>query len=302
MQNDAMPGLVKIGLTSRLAEDRAQELFTTGLPSPFQVVFRALTSNPRELEKEVHRQLKDRRLKNNREFFSMTPVEAMNTILSVRRKVDSIESWAGKMTYLHDGDRLLLSLRAGQVFIIFAFPFVGAPEADVVDIWQAHTDKDTLELYCTDSAEYTSGFSDNDPFSNQDPIPFLNRTGTAGNDIMFGRERLVPGDRLLWVDDTGNPNLIGTLFEMSCYCQVVGRTRQPIVASDSGPLSISCVTRDKLSHEVLSLGQYVLKMPPPRNWAPRHGGPEWIQTGTIETSAEFWLEQLKIRNKAKKKE
>ena len=100
MQNEAMPGLVKIGLTTRLAEDRAQELFTTGLPAPFEVVFRSLTSDPQALEKEVHEQLKGRRVKSNREFFSVSPEEAINAILLARCMVDGIIRWTGKTPLL----------------------------------------------------------------------------------------------------------------------------------------------------------------------------------------------------------
>ncbi|MGH3782834.1 MAG: GIY-YIG nuclease family protein [Pseudonocardiaceae bacterium] len=49
-----MPGLVKIGLSSLLPEDRARKGFTTFVPSPFEVLFRAVTSRRAELEKAVH--------------------------------------------------------------------------------------------------------------------------------------------------------------------------------------------------------------------------------------------------------
>lgn len=301
MQNEAMPGLVKIGMTTRLAENRAQELFTTGMPKPFEVVFRALTSNPAALEEEVHKQLKDRRVKTNREFFSVSSEDAITAILSARRKVDGIVKWTGKTPLLRDGDRLLLSMRAGQLFVIYAYPFVGAAKAEIVDIWQAHTDNDIMELYCTENAEYSSGFSDNDQFSDRDPVPFLNRTGTAHNDTVIGRERLVPGDRLLWVDDTGESiRLAGPLFEVGCYCQVVARTRQPLFLDNWIPLLITDVTREAFSQEVHSLAQFVHNMPPPRNWAPRIGGGEWVKAAEQEASAEFWLRQLEERKKAKK--
>lgn len=204
---------------------RAQELFTTAVPTPFEVVFRALTSDPKALEKEVHKKLNDRRRKLNRDFFSVSSAEAIKTILQARQIVDGIGRWTGKTPVLRDGDRLILSMKKGQFFVIYAYPFPGAPEADIVDAWQAHADGDTLELYCTDRAEYTSGFSENDLYSDQDPVPFLNRTGTAANDTINGRERLVPGDCLYWVDDTESNTLTGAVFEMGCYCQVIARTR-----------------------------------------------------------------------------
>jgi hypothetical protein len=41
LTNDMMPDLVKIGLTTALPEDRAKELFNTGVPNSFNVAFRA---------------------------------------------------------------------------------------------------------------------------------------------------------------------------------------------------------------------------------------------------------------------
>jgi len=297
MQNEAIRDRVKIGVTAKLAEDRAQDLFRTGVPAPFEVAFRALTSDPKALEKLVHEQLRGRRPRLNREFFLISAEEAISVILEARHIVDGIGKWTGKTPLLHNGDRLILSMKKGQVFVIYAYPHPGAREADIVDIWQAHSDGDTLELYCTDSAEYTSGFSGNDRFSDQDPIPFLNRTGTANNDMVNGRERLVPGDRLFWMDDTVSNKIAGALFEMGCYCQVIARTRQPVFIDNSSPLLVNMLTKDGLSPKAINLGQYVLKMPPPRNWAPRKGGGEWVRAGEKEASGEFWLKQLEKRKR-----
>lgn len=68
LTNEAMPGMVKIGRSARLAEDRANELFTTGLPCKFDAYFRCLTSHAAELEKRVHKALESHRVASNREF------------------------------------------------------------------------------------------------------------------------------------------------------------------------------------------------------------------------------------------
>ncbi|WP_410479200.1 GIY-YIG nuclease family protein [Pedobacter miscanthi] len=60
LTNEAMPGIIKIGRTSRLPEDRANDLWGSALPSQFNVVFRALTSNPERLEKKVHENTSNR--------------------------------------------------------------------------------------------------------------------------------------------------------------------------------------------------------------------------------------------------
>lgn len=41
LQNDSMPGLVKIGRTSSNLEDRIRQLDTTGVPLPFRCFYAA---------------------------------------------------------------------------------------------------------------------------------------------------------------------------------------------------------------------------------------------------------------------
>jgi T5orf172 domain len=50
LSNEAMPGIVKVGMTTKLAEDRAKQLRGTGVPLPFHVEFRSATSHPHDLE------------------------------------------------------------------------------------------------------------------------------------------------------------------------------------------------------------------------------------------------------------
>lgn len=203
LANDAMPDVLKIGQTSRLSEDRANDLFTTGIPFPFKVIFRVLTSNQKELESMVHEKLKNFRVNQNREFFHVSPEVAIDAILNAQQQVDGIQAWAKKQPFiLKEGDRILLSLRAGQIFTIAAYENFMDRSADVIDLWQAHSDGDTLELYLTKESELTSGFSYNEPFSTENVIPFLDRNNTVANNEMIGRERLVPGDRLIWIDDS----------------------------------------------------------------------------------------------------
>ena len=69
LENDAMPGLYKVGWTERSPEERAKELSGTGLPSPYRVAFSKSTNLTGEVEKEIHKHLDEYRLRSNREFF-----------------------------------------------------------------------------------------------------------------------------------------------------------------------------------------------------------------------------------------
>ena len=72
LKNEAMPGLIKIGYTTRTAEKRADELYEgiTGVPMPFEVAHEYLCEEPEKLEREIHRKLTSHRINQYREFFT----------------------------------------------------------------------------------------------------------------------------------------------------------------------------------------------------------------------------------------
>lgn len=61
--------LLKIGQTSKNPEDRAKELSSTGVPTPFEVAYYLQSDRYEEIEKEMHRRLGVFRSNENREFF-----------------------------------------------------------------------------------------------------------------------------------------------------------------------------------------------------------------------------------------
>lgn len=78
--NEAMPGLVKIGKTSRCdLKKRMKELFTTGVPLPFECVYacRVKLSHMDELEKALHTAFAPNRVNENREFFRISPTQPL---------------------------------------------------------------------------------------------------------------------------------------------------------------------------------------------------------------------------------
>ncbi len=294
--NDDMPGLVKIGLSSLLPEDRAKKGFTTFVPSPFEVLFRAVTSRPVRLERAVHDLLAQHRNKSNREFFRVSPEVAAESILKMRTEVDGIATWsAHSRILLRSGDRLLLSMRAGQIFALLAYPELFASSATIVNLWQSHTDGDTLEIYPTGSPSDVAGFSDGDPGAEEDPIPFLNRTKTAVNDTINGLERLVPGDRLLWMDTSGEDGACtNVMFEASDYCQIVSRTRSPQFSPEGYPLPLNILTANEVPAALERAVRQALELPMPRSWAPRRPDEAdgWAAVGDALAPPTHWLPQL----------
>jgi len=76
--NPAMPGLVKVGFTSRPPNERLKELNSaTGVPAPFEMAGSVWSRNGMAVEAKVHRLLDAKRINRKREFFRCSPAEAL---------------------------------------------------------------------------------------------------------------------------------------------------------------------------------------------------------------------------------
>jgi len=89
--NEHMPGLIKIGRTARCPYKRAEELWHTGVPSPFNVFHHVLSPDCVELEAMVHRCLPDKRVSEGREFFEYGPNDAITLLDDLHRT--QVEDW-----------------------------------------------------------------------------------------------------------------------------------------------------------------------------------------------------------------
>ncbi len=79
--NPAMPGLVKIGKTLRgSTEARMGELYSTGVPVPFECVYAAKVNNAEIVENALHTAFDPYRINPKREFFEIEADQAI-TIL-----------------------------------------------------------------------------------------------------------------------------------------------------------------------------------------------------------------------------
>lgn len=81
LSNPCMPGLVKIGKTTRTdVNDRMKELFSTGVPVPFVCEYSCTVNNCDLVEKELHKAFGVVRVNNNREFFRLDPKSIIGLI------------------------------------------------------------------------------------------------------------------------------------------------------------------------------------------------------------------------------
>lgn len=93
LTNPCMPGLVKIGMTKQEdLEKRMKELYTTGVPVPFECQFACKVNNKdcAKIEKALHTAFDPQRVNKNREFFKIN-VEQAKVILELFHHTDVTE-------------------------------------------------------------------------------------------------------------------------------------------------------------------------------------------------------------------
>lgn len=79
--NKAMPGLVKVGYSTKDPELRAGELNHTGSPHPYLVEYELLIEEPYQIEQKTHRLLSSKR--EAKEWFRCSPEEAVVAIKQI---------------------------------------------------------------------------------------------------------------------------------------------------------------------------------------------------------------------------
>jgi hypothetical protein len=78
ISNPAMPGLIKVGYSTKDPELRAQEFNNTGAPRSYIVEYEMLIEDPFRVEQEAHKALRSKR--ENKEWFRCTCEEAIAEI------------------------------------------------------------------------------------------------------------------------------------------------------------------------------------------------------------------------------
>lgn len=74
LRNEAMPNLIKIGKTQRKdLQARMSELYSTGVPFPFECLWAGEVHNCNRIENIIHNAFRHNRVNPKREFFSIEP-------------------------------------------------------------------------------------------------------------------------------------------------------------------------------------------------------------------------------------
>jgi hypothetical protein len=103
LKNEAMPGIYKIGITSRDSlSKRINELYNgqTNIPLPFECVFACKVKSYKQAEKAIHNAFHDHRINPNREFFKVAPerVIPLLQLLQIEEATSGISEQISKKT------------------------------------------------------------------------------------------------------------------------------------------------------------------------------------------------------------
>ena len=79
LTNQSMPDTIKIGITDNL-ERRIKDLDNTSAPLPFECFYAVEVEDASKIEKLLHEGFDDKRIRQNREFFSATPEQAKSML------------------------------------------------------------------------------------------------------------------------------------------------------------------------------------------------------------------------------
>ncbi len=85
---------VKIGKSSRPIDIRSKELDNTAVPLPFEIYATLKTIKYEQVEKLIHKtidRLTDLRIRQNREFFNVSPAKALDILKDISTTLDDAE-------------------------------------------------------------------------------------------------------------------------------------------------------------------------------------------------------------------
>ncbi len=81
LSNPAMPGILKIGKTTQDdIKTRIAQLYSTGVPLPFECVYAATVANIDRVEQALHIAFGPNRINPKREFFEIEAIQAISII------------------------------------------------------------------------------------------------------------------------------------------------------------------------------------------------------------------------------
>lgn len=137
LTNPVMPGLVKIGMTAQEDIDkRMKELYTTGVPVPFECQFacKVKKTDCLKIEKALHTAFEPQRINANREFFRIN-VEQAKAILELFHHTDVTGEVTDEIQNDLTDDDKAASVKAQQKRPPLNFYEMGMQKGDIL-LWK----------------------------------------------------------------------------------------------------------------------------------------------------------------------
>lgn len=154
LTNRAMPGLVKIGYTTKKdVKKRLKDLYTPGVPLPFDCEYAGEVQNVKKVERVLHKAFKDRRLNDKREFFSIEADQVVELVelLSENSVADVTQEVRDKADAVDPKTQNRFKELVREVRSSLSFADMGIQEGDELHF---HADK-SIHVVVTDTQRIT---------------------------------------------------------------------------------------------------------------------------------------------------
>lgn len=89
LSNVSMPELYKIGWSRKDPESRITELYTTGVPTPFEIEYKKLVNDAQSIENKIHKLLNEYRVSNKREFFKFPQKDEIINFIKIEVETET---------------------------------------------------------------------------------------------------------------------------------------------------------------------------------------------------------------------
>lgn len=159
LSNESMPGIVKIGKSTRGGRHRAKEIYQTGVPTPFALEFEMMFDDSDEGETLVHEALWDRRISKTREFFRVEVGEAVIATVTAHMEGYDHQVMCADIAYAAEQVEIL-SHRNGLFILdtIYAMHCISDQAVkDSVAAWKADQLNEAKEINHALKSENTGG-------------------------------------------------------------------------------------------------------------------------------------------------
>ena len=129
LTNPAMEGLVKIGKTSQKdIKDRMQQLYTTGVPFPFECEYACYVDDCAKVESAFHLAFGNTRINPKREFFQIEPerVIAILKLIALKDAKPQVEGYLSENISLEEkasSKKMKANRRPPMNFIEMGIPY-----------------------------------------------------------------------------------------------------------------------------------------------------------------------------------